>query len=684
MELWIIFGIWAVATCVVYLLSVGHVSPRRYQDEFLFWALAKNFAAGDGLVWRDVGLNLRSWLYPVLLAPAFWFSSTIAGAYTLVHLINSMMIVGTIFPAYLMARIYLGQWQSVLAAVFAVSVPAMNYAGIIGTENLGYFTCTAAFGGMLLAMVQPRPRNWVLAIALILIASLTRTQFVLLLPILLFSLLATAAMRAPADRSAYLRSQKGLLIGIGALFLVVGLAFLVQGRGVVGLYGGVFEGVPLTWESLSFWLKGFTADVYLLAGVIPVIATLAMFGHSTNRRDPLVGALLALTLVASIAFIAQVSWFSATNPYDWRTRNIFYERYMFYLGPLFFTGLLVAWRRVSVGSAVVSVAVATLVVSGFQTDAVLVPFSYDSFSLSLVGRHMLEHPESAAKIGMLLARVTLLLGIVYIISTLPKQRLARVFHWLAVAITLTILIATQAQTWHYARLYSEQAFESVPKPASFIDQNTDEDVGMIITSTDSPEMYFTSEFWNDRIVRAFATDAEPFKSPVMYSPKCLFDWDETGRILGTGCDLVPNAWFMRSNDVTIHFKNETKRVQPSDLAPGMTLMVAQPPPSLLSILSGRDVRNGVAQGLVNVTTFLDRPGELRLRLGSAASPHLVQINDEDAVRVPASGEKTVVTGLPAKQHDSRISIKTLSGLPANVVVERIDVRQPGGPWISIR
>ncbi|MGB1582416.1 MAG: hypothetical protein ACPHCI_01355, partial [Solirubrobacterales bacterium] len=319
-----------------------------------------------------------------------------------------------------------------------------------------------------------------------------------------------------------------------------------------------------------------------------------------------------------------------------------------------------------------------------QTDAVLVPFSYDSFSLSLIGRYMLEHPESAAKIGMLLARVTLLLGIVYIVSTLPRQRLARAFHWLVVAITLTILIATQAQTWHYARLYSEQAFESVPKPASFIDQNTDEDVGMIVTSTDSPEMYFTSEFWNNRIVRAFATDEAPFNSPLMYSPKCLFDWDDTGRILGTGCDLIPNAWFMRSNDVTIHFKNETKRVHPSDLAPGMTLMVAEPPPRLLSILSGRDVRNGVAQGLVNVTTFLDRPGELRLRLGSAASPHLVQINDDAAVRVPASGEKTVVTKIPAKQHDSRISIKTLPGLPANVVVERIEVRQPGGPWISIR
>jgi len=47
------------------LLATGHESPRRYQDEFLFWALAKNFAGGDGLTWRGVGLDMKSWLYPV-------------------------------------------------------------------------------------------------------------------------------------------------------------------------------------------------------------------------------------------------------------------------------------------------------------------------------------------------------------------------------------------------------------------------------------------------------------------------------------------------------------------------------------------------------------------------------------------------------------------------------------------
>lgn len=683
LELWIVFGIWALATAVIYSLSVGHVSPRRYQDEFLFWELAQSFAAGDGVTWRGVDLNLRSWLYPVLLAPAFWFTDSIPSAYTGVHLINSMMMVGTIFPAFLMARLFLGQWQATLAAVIAISVSAMNYAGIIGTENLAYLTCTAAFGGMLLALVRPRKRNWALALATVLVAMLTRTQFVILLPILLASLVMVAVMRAPGSRKAYLREQKGLLIGLGSLFVLGGLWFLIQGRGAVGLYGGVFDGVPITFDAMIFWTKAFAADIYLLAAIIPVIATLAIFGHAENRRDPLVGALLALTLVASVVFLLQVAGFSATNPYDWRGRHIFYERYMFYLGPLFFTGLLVAWRRVSVGSAVISVAVATLIVSGFQTDAVLVPFSYDSFGLTLVGRHMKLNPGAVDSIGMLLARVTLAVGVVYVLSTIGKVSVARVFHWLGVAITLAFLIATQAQTWHYARLYSGQAFSAVPKPANFIDKNTDQEVGLIVTSTDSPEMYFTTEFWNDRVTRLFVTDEEPIRSPIMYSPTCQFDWNAQGEVLGTGCDVVPNAWFIRSDTVAMHFKDEVKRVNPSNEAPGLTLMVAEPPPRLLSIASGRDVRNGVVQGAMSVKTFLSRAGEIRVKLSPSTAAHFVQIQDEAPVRVRADGSRYVVAPVPADETDTRISLKTTSGLPDNVAVEEIEVREPGGPWISV-
>jgi hypothetical protein len=682
-EMWLITGIWAVLTVIIFWLASGHQSPRRYQDEFLFWALAKNFAHGDGLTWRGVDLHMRSWLYPVLISPAFWVSNTVAGAYTAVHLINSMMIVGTLFPAFFMARMFMGRIEALVAALFAVSVAAMNYAGIIGTENLAYLTCTAAFGGIILAAAKPRLRNWIFAFAMMFIAVLTRTQFVLLLPIFFATILTVALMRGPGDRVPYLRSQKWLLGGMLGLFVLGGLAFLIQGKAAVGLYGGVFDGIPLTWTAVKFWVKAFSADIYLLAGIIPVIATLALFGNKENRRDPLIAALLALTVIASLAFIAQVSWFSATSPYDWRARHIFYERYMFYLGPLFFTGLMVSIRRVSVGSAIVSVAVATLIVSGFQTDAVLVPFSYDSFGLSLVGRYMGDNTAGALHIGMLLARVTLALGILYVLSTIPKESVARLFRLGIILLAFGILVAGQVKTWSYAREFSAEAFAGFPKPADFIDKNTDEDVGMIITSTDAPEMYFASEFWNNQITSAWATDAVPFQSPIMYSPNCKFAWEPSGLITGDNCaEPVPNAWYIRNETVSVHFKNETKRVHPAAQYPMLTLIVNKPPSSLMSILSGRNVSNAVVQGTLSAETFLPQQGKLRFQITPAQRPRLIQIGNTQHVLKTNQAGSFVVT-IPKDDHTTTLQIKTPTGVADAAAVTGVDVREPGGDWNSI-
>src|SRR5689334_7996754 len=59
-ELWIITGLWAGLSLVIFWLANGHESPRRYQDEFLYWGVAKSWAGGMGLSWRGVDLGLRS------------------------------------------------------------------------------------------------------------------------------------------------------------------------------------------------------------------------------------------------------------------------------------------------------------------------------------------------------------------------------------------------------------------------------------------------------------------------------------------------------------------------------------------------------------------------------------------------------------------------------------------------
>lgn len=683
LELWIITGIWAVLTVIIYLLATGHESPRRYQDEFLFWALGKNFANGEGMTWRGVGLEMRSTLYPFLLAPAFWFAKTVPGQYTGVHLISSLMMVGAIFPGYLFARLYVDRWRALVVALMVVAVPAMNYAGIIGTENLGYPAFIAACGGMLLALARPRPRNTALALALIVVAMLARTQFVVLLPIFVGTLLLTALMAEPGKRVEYLKERRSIWLTLIVLFVLGGLAVIAQGKGAFGLYQGVFDGVALEFSALWFWIKAFTADVYLLSAIVPVIATFAMFGRAENRRDPLIGALLALAVVASLLFIAQISWFSATNPYDWRTRHIFYERYMFYLGPIFFVGFIASWNRVSWTSALVSTAAATAIMSGFQTDAVLMPFSYDSFGLTTIASYMSTHPEIQPKIGMMLARLTFLIGAVYVLSTIDHKLVRKVLYWVLIAFTFVWLIQGQWKTWHDARLYSAQAFQSFPKPANFIDKNTDEEVGMIVTYSDDPLAYFTTEFWNNRVVRAFATDTAPFKSPVMYSPKCEFDWSRTGEILGTGCDEVPSAWYLRSDNITMHLKDETKRVHPSPSWPTLTLMVGEPPPRLLSIVDGRAVRTGVVQNALNTRTFLDKPGKMRLKLRSAKATLVVKAQSGGSIVLQPGEKGTLTIDVPANEKAEVFTVKTTGGLPADVFVDDVSVTDSDGKWQTL-
>lgn len=681
LELWIITGIWAVLTVIIYLLATGHESPRRYQDEFLFWALGKNFAGGDGLTWRGVSLNMKSWLYPVLLSPAFWFAKTVPGQYTGVHLINSAMITATIFPAYMLARLYVDRWKAFVGAILAISVPAMNYAGIIGTENLGYLVFTAACGAMLLALARPRTRNTALAYVFIVLSLMARTQFVVLMPIFLGTLLLAAVMAEPGKRVQYLQERRSIWISLAVLMALGGLFVLVKGKGAFGLYSGVFDGVALSASAMWFWVKAFSADVYLLCAIVPVIATFAMFGRAENRRDPLIGALLALAVVATLLFVLQISWFSATNPYQWRQRHIFYERYMFYLGPIFFTGLLAAWNRVSWTSALVSVAAATAIVSGFQTDAVLVPFSYDSFGLALVAHYMSAHPDVSPKIGMMLARLTFLVGALYVASTLPHKLAQRILYWGLIVFTFGALVWSQGQTWHDARLFSAQSFDTFPKPADFIDKNTDQPVGMIITSTDDPLSYFTTEFWNNRVVRAFATDAAPIKTPVMYSPNCKFDWSKTGEILGTGCDLVPNAWYLRSDSVSMHLKDEYKRVHPSRAWPNLTLMVGKKPARILSLTDGRAVRTGLVQGAMNVRSFLDKPGQLRMQAGTQTA---VTVNvGKQSKLIPAHSIRTLTFPLGKNEQYTTIALKSTGGLPTAIRVVKLQVKEPGGRWVSI-
>jgi hypothetical protein len=659
-DLLIVGAVWLVASAFYFVLSRGNVTPRHQQDEFLYWALAKAFAHGDGFTWRGSGIPLRTFLYPVSISPAFHLADSVKGQLELVHAFNALMMSFTAFPAFLMARLFVERRAAYYVMALAIAVPAMNYVGLIGTETAAYPLCTAAFGGILLSATQPRTRNTWLALGLIGFACVARMQFVLLLPIYVATLVLVGLMRGRGGALEYLRQQWVAFLLLFAA-IVGGLMAVFVARGTtVGIYGDIFNTAPLTWENVSFWSKSFAADVFLVAAVIPAIATFALLAARSNRTDSKLGPLAALALIAAIAFVAQVAWFSATSPEYWRVLNLFYERYIFYLGPIFFTGLMAARGRVSPRAAIVTSVIAVVVVSGFQTDALATPFSYEAFGLTYLSYLASNHVGGEPPVGLWAAGVTAVLGLIYVASTVSERHAAikRYGTALAISLPLILLVVTQARAWSYAWLYAEDSLALEPSPVDFIDRSARNDVGMIVAKGTERIEYFQDEFWNPRITQMYASESPPVSSPKLFTPNCPFEWTRKGQIVSELCPRDPGAWYLRSDQLTMHLRGETSRKNPKSKT--TTLIAAPSPTRIESFLDGRNPDTGVVTGNVSVTSFLDQPGELRVTL------------------LVGGALKSLKYSLPRDEHVTRIAIPG-----SGVKMKSAELREGNGPWRPI-
>jgi hypothetical protein len=677
-DLLILLLVWLAASVIYFLLARGYETPRHQQDEFLYWALSKSFAAGDGFVWRGIDIPLPTFLYPVSISPAFHLAGSAEGQLNAIHAINAVMMSATAFPAFLMARLFVDRSAAYVAMAFALLVPAMNYVGLVGTETLAYPVCTAAFGGILLACAKPRHRNTLFAIALIGLAILSRAQLVILLPLFFAVIFVVALMRGRAGWRDYLREQKLAMAILGAAILIGLLLISFARSSVIGIYGGIFAAIPLTADNAAFWTKSFAADVFLVVAVVPAIATFALVAARANRRDPLLGALIALAFSATIAFVVQVAWFSATSPEYWRVLNLFYERYIFYLGPIFFTGLMAARGKVSTRAAAITSVIAVVIVSGFQADALATPFSYEAFGLTYLGYFVSNHNGPFEQVGLLAAGVSAVLALVYVASTISDRypNLKRYASILAIALPMFVLTITQARAWSYGWQFASDSRAQQPQPIDFVDRATGEQVGMIVDKGTERLDYFQDEFWNPNITRLYSSSAPPVSSPPIFTPYCTFDWASDGQIDSKDCPALPAAWYLRSKRLAMHLRGETKRIQPSDTA---TLIFAPRPARISSFLEGRDPVTEFLKAPVSVTTFLDRPGRVRLTL-TAGRPTTIRLSNGGSVRLLAGVRRSVEFPVGAGEEMLRLGIPEAA---ASLRMTGAEVREGDGPWRSI-
>lgn len=677
-DLLILLVVWLSASIIYFLLARGYETPRHQQDEFLYWALGKSFAAGDGFAWRGIGTPLPSFLYPVTISPAFQIAESVEGQLNAVHAINALMMSATAFPAFLMARLFVDRSAAYVATAFALLVPAMNYVGLVGTETLAYPACTAAFAGILLACAKPRSRNTLLAIALIGLAVVSRAQLVILLPIFFAAILVVALMRGRDGWREYLGQQKLAMAILGAAILTALLLVTLAGDATVGIYNGLFTRIPLTADNAAFWTKSFAADVFLVVAVIPAIATFALIARRANRRDPLLGALIALAYLTAIALVVQVAWFSATSPEYWRVLNLFYERYIFYLGPIFFTGLMAARGKVSTRAAAITSVIAVIIISGFQADALATPFSYEAFGLTYFGYFVSNHNGAFEQVGLLAAGVSAVLAIVYVASTVSDRypNVKRYAGILAIALPLFVLTITQARAWSYGWQFASDSRAQQPQPIDFVDRATDEEVGMVVAQGTERLDYFQDEFWNPNITRLYSSASPPVSSPPIFTPYCKFDWADDGQISSKDCPALPAAWYLRSKRLAMHLRGETKRIKPSETA---TLIFAPRPARISSFLEGRDPVTEFLRSPVSVTTFFDRPGRVRLSL-AAGRPTTIGLPGGRSIRLAAGARRTVEFPVGAGEEMLQLRVPEAA---TSLRMTGAEAREGEGPWRNI-
>jgi hypothetical protein len=328
-------GLVVLSAVFRYGLSRRVVAPWIMVDELIYSELAKSFAQTGHFLIRDEHHGAYGVVYPLLIAPAWRVFGLVTDAYAAAKTIGSVLMSLTAIPVYFLARRVVAPIPSLLAALLAVAVPSLMYTGTLMTETVFYplFVCVAL--ALVLALERPTIQRQLVLLGLCLLAFLTRTQAIVLIPAV-----ATAPLLLAWFDRRRLRMLADFRVLYGALAAaVVGVLSvqLIRGHSPYDVLGSYSVTGHATYrpDQVLKWLLYHVAGLDLYLGIAPFAALvlLTFVGRSLDRQ---LRVFLAAALPLTAWLLFEVSAFaSALSP---RIQ----ERNLFYVAPLFFVALL-AW-----------------------------------------------------------------------------------------------------------------------------------------------------------------------------------------------------------------------------------------------------------------------------------------------------------------------------------------------------
>jgi hypothetical protein len=248
----------AAAAAVRIWLTRQNATPWIFVDELLHSELAKSVASGHGFEARGAPISV-SYLYPLLVAPAWWLGSA-AATYAAAKAIGAFLFCLGGLVVWAWGRRFLTERGALAAAGLTLLLPFFALAGTLSTETAFFPAFLLACLAIAWALERPTLARQALALVAIGLATLARFQGILLLAVF-----ATAAL-ALRERRVWPSA---------AAAAVVGIAWL----GVHGFALGVYTQATdarYSVGSLVRWLVYTPGVVALGVGVAPAAALLAL------------------------------------------------------------------------------------------------------------------------------------------------------------------------------------------------------------------------------------------------------------------------------------------------------------------------------------------------------------------------------------------------------------------------
>ncbi|MDH5333345.1 MAG: hypothetical protein OEW65_05635, partial [Thermoleophilia bacterium] len=478
-------------------------APTIFTDELELTQISRSIAETGLPGRRGEPLGFTS-LVPWLTAPAWWLDD-VSQAFATIKYLQALVMAGTIFPAYLLARSVVSRPWAIFAATATIAAPALSYAPILVEEPFAYPAAAVALWLSVRAVTRPARSTILLALAACLVGAAVRSQLVALLPALVVPLLVLAWGR---PRTRRLRETWDRWDTAGAAVLAIGAVLLLMA--VAGHMSGEWE------TTMAFW-KGRIVEYGLFAfgafaigvGVLPVIALLAApFRPREELRDRATWAFatVSASAVASFAFYAGVKGAYVSTVLG----SYSVERNLVYLTPLAFaaTALVLARRTISV----VATAAATGAVLYLVLDTPMrldqYPY-YEAHGLSILAfaNRVLVWPEGTIQswlVGIALGSGVLLVAIALL---RPWPRWALGVSAAAAAAVLAWNLTNEIYAANGERRFSDRVAANFVADREWIDQAVGDGTVTIVGQqfVDATGIWLT-EFFNRTVTAVWSVD----------------------------------------------------------------------------------------------------------------------------------------------------------------------------------